>query len=417
MKAGFSKLQFKIKNKLKLTGYKNNHNTKNILDGIFAKAVILEEKNIKILFLTLDLLYVGKKLSKILKDQICKIYSIPKDNIILSSTHTHSAPKTCEQFLDNININNIFFNEVIDKCLLVVELAVKSSSKVNAELYEIQNFPAINRRLPVPFLLKFYPYYIKKGCLNRPNKKVESDTTCRAIKLISSDNSYFWILNGAAHATNYNGNKVSGDYPFYIEKNLIKLSYKQSCKGSLFLQGWAGDQNCDSVKDIKLSLHPTTIIEKFFIKQAFNRSTSQEKLDLIGLKIAKSIIKAKKKEIFHLNNFVIKSKKVILYLEDNKKINLKLKYLNLGGIKLFSLNGEVFASYRKYLIDILNNVPSYKIFTVGYTDDPVGYIPDAKALSLGGYETDRSLKYFGLSARFSKSIEYKIFNSLTNIIN
>ena len=105
-----------------------------------------------------------------------------------------------------------------------------------------------------------------------------------------------------------------------------------------------------------------------------------------------------------------------MHLEDNKKRNLKLKYLNLGGIKLFSLNGEVFASYRKYLIDILNNVPSYKIFTVGYTDDPVGYIPDAKALSLGGYETDRSIKFFGLSSRFSQSIEQRILLSLRNIL-
>ena len=47
MKASFSKLQFKIKNKLKLTGFTNDNNTKDILDGIFAKAVILEEKKDK----------------------------------------------------------------------------------------------------------------------------------------------------------------------------------------------------------------------------------------------------------------------------------------------------------------------------------------------------------------------------------
>ena len=49
-------------------------------------------------------------------------------------------------------------------------------------------------------------------------------------------------------------------------------------------------------------------------------------------------------------------------------------------------------------------------------EEPVGYIPDSKALSLGGYETDRSIKLFNLSSRFSKSIEKKILLSFTDII-
>ena len=419
MKAGFAKVQLNIKNEIRLTGFSDSRFTKSILDGIFAKAVILEsKKKVKILFLTLDLLFIGKKLSEILQDNIYKLFGIPIENIILTATHTHSAPKTCEQFLDNIKINNVFFNEVIEKSCKAVKLALKYNSCVKAELYETQDYPAINRRLPVPWLLKLYPSYIqKKRCLNRPNRKTDSDKSCRAIKFIFKNKSYFWVLNAAAHATNYNGNKVSSDYPYYIEKNLISLSPRQLCKGSLFLQGWAGDQNCDSIKNINLSLNPISIFEKLLIKQTFNRSASKENLNSIGKKIAKSIIHAKKKETLNFNNFSIKSKKIILSLEDSQNINLHLKYFNLGRVKIFSLNGEVFASYRKRLINILNNVPSRCIFTLGYTEDPVGYIPDSKALSLGGYETDRSIKYFGLSSRFSKSIEQKIILGLTSIIN
>ena len=45
-------------------------------------------------------------------------------------------------------------------------------------------------------------------------------------------------------------------------------------------------------------------------------------------------------------------------------------------------------------------------------EDPVGYIPDLAALKIGGYETDRSISYFGLSSRFANSIEKKIVLSL-----
>jgi len=57
---------------------------------------------------------------------------------------------------------------------------------------------------------------------------------------------------------------------------------------------------------------------------------------------------------------------------------------------------------------LILRVFTYCIFTVGYTDHPIGYIPDTKALQIGGYETDRSIKYFGLSSRFSNSVEKRI---------
>ena len=36
------------------------------------------------------------------------------------------------------------------------------------------------------------------------------------------------------------------------------------------MQGWAGDQNCDVTKKIKLSNNPISFLEKFFIKELFN---------------------------------------------------------------------------------------------------------------------------------------------------
>ena len=105
-------------------------------------------------------------------------------------------------------------------------LAQKNKRKCYIELYDVPNFPAINRRLIVPKILGLYPGYYKKKCINRPNRKRISDTSCRAIKFCLSDSSCFWLLNAAAHCTVYNGNKVSSDYPGYIEKYLLKLSKK-----------------------------------------------------------------------------------------------------------------------------------------------------------------------------------------------
>ena len=65
MKAGFAKVQINIKKKLELTGFERGRFAKRTLDGIFCKSILLEDKNkIKILFLSIDLLFIGKSLSK-----------------------------------------------------------------------------------------------------------------------------------------------------------------------------------------------------------------------------------------------------------------------------------------------------------------------------------------------------------------
>tara|TARA_X000000950_G_C13887306_1_gene649398 strand:- start:1 stop:1257 length:1257 start_codon:yes stop_codon:yes gene_type:complete len=418
MKSGFGKIRIEVIKKIKLTGIENNRISEGVLDPLYARSIVIEDKKKNIIIiLSLDLLFVGKKLSKIIKEEIYKKYKIPRINILIKATHTHSAPKTCEQFIDGINIENKFFENVQRSSISAVSKAIKSKKKCEIELYDIPNFPAVNRRLIVPKILRFYPGYYKKKCINRPNRKKISDTSCRAIKFCLSDNSIFWLLNASAHCTVYNGNKISSDYPGYIEKHLLKLSQKNNCKGLLFLQGWAGDQNCDVTKKIKLRKNPISFLETLFIKELFNRSSSQSNLNEIGKIIAKKVLRSYKVKTFTINNIITKFAKINLPLENKMSVSLNIRYFNLGEIKFYILNGEPLSNYRELLLNNLQETSKYNIFTVGYSDHPIGYIPDEQALKEGGYETDRSLKFFGLRSRFSKEIEQKILKCFKDIEN
>ncbi len=418
MKSGFGKVRINVIKKIKLTGIENNRISEGVLDPLYARSIVIEDKNKNIIiFLSLDLLFVGKKLSKVIKEEIFKKYKTHSSNILIKATHTHSAPKTCEQFIDGIDIENKFFKYVEKSSISAVNKAIKNKKKCKIELYDIPNFPAVNRRLIVPKILRLYPGYYKKKCINRPNRKRVSDTSCRAIKFCLSDNSYFWLLNATAHCTVYNGNKISSDYPGYIEKYLLKLSPKNNCKGLLFLQGWAGDQNCDVTKKVKLRKNPISFLEKFFIKELFNRSSSQSNLNEIGKSIAEKILRSHKVKNLIINKIVTKHIKINLPLENKMSVSLSIKYFNFGEIKFYIINGEPLSNYRELLLNALQETSKYNIFTVGYSDHPIGYIPDKQALKEGGYETDRSLKFFGLRSRFSKEIEYNILKCFKNIEN
>ena len=183
MKSGFGKIEIKVNKKIGLAGRENNRYSNGILDPLYARSIVIEDlKQNMVILLSLDLLFVGQKLSKIIKEKICIKYKINSVNILISATHTHSAPKTCEQFIDGIDIDNKFFDSVNKSSLLAVDLAIKNRMKSKMELYDVQSFPSINRRLVVPKILSFYPSYYKKNVLI---DQIEKDQAILAVELLS----------------------------------------------------------------------------------------------------------------------------------------------------------------------------------------------------------------------------------------
>ena len=68
MKAGFAKEEIIVNKKLELTGFNRGRFSNKTLDGIFCKAILLEDKKKStIIFLSIDLLFIGKNLSNKIK--------------------------------------------------------------------------------------------------------------------------------------------------------------------------------------------------------------------------------------------------------------------------------------------------------------------------------------------------------------
>ena len=71
MKSGFGKVKIKVSKKIRLTGRGNNRYNNGILDPLHARSIVIEDlKQNMVILLSLDLLFVGKMLSKIIKKKI-----------------------------------------------------------------------------------------------------------------------------------------------------------------------------------------------------------------------------------------------------------------------------------------------------------------------------------------------------------
>lgn len=98
------------------------------------------------------------------------------------------------------------------------------------------------------------------------------------------------------------------------------------------------------------------------------------------------------------------SKKIKILLENSLYAPIELEFTIWlwGNICFIFLNAEVLSGYIFQDIDNLN------IINVGYTNGMFGYLPTTKDILDGGYEVDKSRKYFGIKNRIHKNNEKKI---------
>ena len=65
-----------------------------IHDSLFTASLYLREKNTEVVFITNDVIYVSKDLTRQVREKIREKTGIPTGNILISATHTHSGPIT-----------------------------------------------------------------------------------------------------------------------------------------------------------------------------------------------------------------------------------------------------------------------------------------------------------------------------------
>ena len=63
-----------------------------VLDPIYLKTFILHDQADTVVIVSMELVYVGESITALLKDRISTELDIPRENILITATHNHSAP-------------------------------------------------------------------------------------------------------------------------------------------------------------------------------------------------------------------------------------------------------------------------------------------------------------------------------------
>ena len=92
--AGFGRSDITPKEPVPLGGYGNTdfRMSENFLDFLYGTCIAATEGDTTVMFYTVDLLLPPDAWVKELRDRLSVQYDVPKENITVSFTHTHSGP-------------------------------------------------------------------------------------------------------------------------------------------------------------------------------------------------------------------------------------------------------------------------------------------------------------------------------------
>lgn len=377
---------------------------------LWAKAMVLETGNRKLVLVTLDLVGIDRDVSIAACKQIMARHKLPREAIVLSVSHTHCGPVV------GTNLRSMYFFD--DAQAKLVEeytaklpgLILKAVDDAVANLEPVKITSAVgtagfavnrrtNKEVEVPALKA-------KGELKGP---VDHDVPVLAA--YDAKGKLKGIVFGyACHATVMGYQKWSGDYPGFA---MIELERNYPGAVAMFWAGCGADQNPLPRRSVELAKdygkQLATAVEAVLTKP-MNPVVAESAAAYAEISLSLSEVPSREafvKESMSADKFVAARAKMLLKkIAAGEKLPETYPYpvqtWRLGkDITLVALGGEVVVDYALRLKKELG--PG--LWVMGYANDVMAYIPSARVLKEGGYEGGGAMVYYGLPAVWGPKVE------------
>ncbi|MBA7624925.1 hypothetical protein ES703_32340 [subsurface metagenome] len=372
-----------------------------ILDELYAKALVLNDGRTTIAIVSADLLYVPLEevtnpIRKIIKDKI----GIPEQNVFICATHTHSGPEVFtrtklrpEKEVPASEIDQFYLQTLIRKMAGAVLIAHKNLREVKIGAAKGQ-IPEIlyNRRpknndgsVKMAFTLGPEVTATKKietdaegnvkVTFTLPDEEAELDfgpidpEVC-VLRVEDMDGGIVGsLVNFGCHPVciyPYLSTTISADYPAYTTR-VVEQMEGGIC---LFALGLAGN-----TVPIQRGIKPREQIGKALGGEALRRLQFVTTAGDVTLN-------ALKKEI----RFPIKTNSSSDNpgdVDETNYITTEIQVLRLGDIYILGLPGEILVEVG---LEIKRKAGVEKLFVISLSNDTIGYVCHSRAYEEGGYE-------------------------------
>jgi neutral ceramidase len=370
MKVGFYKKVLPINLPIQLAGHKGERIANKICDPLYVRSISLEDKGIKRILISVDILWLDRDQVEEIKRRIYYLAKIPNYDILIACTHTHSGPDTLDWYdfappIDQMWLSNLF--EAITNAAIQ---SLKNMTDVYMDFVYGSVSLAINRRLKD-----------ENGLVRlRPNS---DGPTCQEMHLIrfftKRKKLRAMILHHAVHPVVLGNDSfcISGDWCGVACTNIEQTL---NCN-VLYLNGASGDQN-PIIWTGKSYNEMIFMAEKFAKAVCETSSTPPQFAD-------DNFIFSNQKDVKILSKphpYLIKAQQRRLDKELN--ITFSVQVFKIGPISLITAPGECLIETGWAITSGLDQNP---VLVVSYANDYIGYLPMPHIYTEGGYEPSATM--------------------------
>jgi neutral ceramidase len=417
-KAGIARVVITPEQSMWMAGYAlRDHPSEGKMHDLWAKAIVLEdESGKKAVLVTTDLLGFPKGMSDRIRDRIHTKYGFSRDQIILSSSHTHSGPVLQSALYDiypldgaQLELIKKYSDNLEDQIVTLVGNGLKSMKPVSLFARNGVSRFQVNRRTNIDAGLD------QQIDLNGPN-----DYAVPVIKLVNETGDLIAVVFGyACHATVLDGYQWSGDYPGFAQLALEKMHPGVT---ALFFQGAGADMNPIPRRSVplaqqygeELAASVERVLNEEMRKLPPHLSTaySEVELSFTSPPTKEALLRMEQESSGFEKQWAIRMLDQISRGEPFISSYLyPVEVWKIGDQPLVCLGGELVVEYAIQLKRIFGQ----ELFVMGYSNDVMTYIPSVRILREGGYEGAVAQIVYGLPSTWKADTELNIMHEVLKL--
>jgi hypothetical protein len=414
-----------------LAGSMTDRTAEVIHDELHARSLVLDNGDTKIALVVLDLIAARKEWLSEIKHQINSFTGIPMAHILISCTHTHSAPTPAPVFQSNVEKDYLKWAgpRIADSVRIAVQRwqparigwAVTQEGRV---VFNRRYFMKPGTKLPSPFpgmedKVKMNPGELNPA-IDKPAGPIDPDVTVLAVQKAEQPEGQplaVYASYGLHYVGGMPGPEVSADYFGVVAENLHELTggphrdprqpfvamLANACFGDInnidvrkqLKQPYYYHQMEDVAAVVARAIHAAWRSIKY---QDWVPLAVQEKtLDLAvrkptdaDVQQAKEILERAPQGPLRLLPDVY-ARETVKLAEWPARFQTPVQAFRIGDLGLCALPGEPFCQSG---LDIKARSPFKPTMLVGMANDYAGYLPTEEQHALGGYETWRARSSF-----------------------
>ena len=395
-----------------------------VAQPLHAKALALEDQlNQRCVIITSDLLGFPAAVSEPIAERLRQRFRLERDQIIFTSSHTHSGPVIRESLTNMYPMDaaqaeavRVYTAQLQEKIEELVGAALRDLHPARLLLGRTEADFAVNRRLKKDG--KFVIGVNREGPVDPEVTILRVERTDRTPRALLFS---FSCHNTTLTQDNY---LFHGDYAGVAQEVLEKEFPGTTV---LFMLGCGADANPDPRGTMQLvQVHGEALARRVRYAQSdpmhLIHGPLKTLFDRVDLPFAPPPSREVLQALLQSNDIYVQKHAQALLTTLDQKGSLPASYpcpiglVKFGGdLTLLALSGEVVVDYSIRLKKELGH--KSKLWITAYANDVFAYIPSRRILEEGGYEPDTSMHYYGLTGPWAPEVEDILVGKVHQMVN